>query len=370
MPDRPASASTILALLRELTALAGPSGHEREVALAYAKHLRAFTDEVTLDPFGNVIGVLRGTNARGRVMVSAHLDEVGLVIKHVEDDGMLRVDLNGLIDERVLLAAQVDVWTRGGQRPGVVGARSRHHLTPEELRRPIETSELWITVGAGSAAEARALGVRIGDLVTFRANFEELAGGYVASKSLDNRAGLAAVLDALSRVSAHRDFDLYVVGAAQEEVGSRGARVAAQTLTPHIAVSVDTVAGAEPGTSRARATEILGGGPVIRAWEWVAGSLMGAAYHRGLFHRLQDVAEAARLPYQLDVARTWTDACGTAGAGHGVPTAGIYIPRRCAHSPCEIAKVSDIEGAAQLLGAFLGSLGGAEVHDLGSPAPV
>jgi endoglucanase len=140
---RPPSSPTPLAsLLRELTALAGPSGHEREVALAFAKRLRDVTDEVSLDPFGNVIAVLRGTDARGSVMVSAHLDEVGLVIKHVEGDGMLRIDLNGLIDERVLLAAQVDVWTRGGPLPGVVGARSRHHLTPEELGRPIETSDL------------------------------------------------------------------------------------------------------------------------------------------------------------------------------------------------------------------------------------
>jgi len=368
--DRPASSSAVLALLRELTALPGPSGHEREVALAYAKRLHAFTDEVRLDPFGNVIAVLRGTDVRGSVMVSAHLDEVGLVVKHVEDDGMLRIDLNGLIDERVLLAAQVDIWTRGGRLPGVVGARSRHHLTPDELRRPIETSDLWIAAGAGSAADAQALGVRIGDLVTFRPNFEELAGGYVASKSLDNRAGLTAVLDALTRLPARRDFDVYVVGAAQEEVGSRGARVAAQTLSPHVAISVDTVAGAEPGTALARATEALGGGPVIRAWEWVAGSLTGTAYHRGLFHRLQDIADAARLPYQLDVARTWTDACGTTTAGHGVPTAGIYIPRRCAHSPCEIAKLSDVEGAGRLLAAFLSSVTGTELRDLGSPTPV
>ena len=360
----------MLAVLRELTALAGPAGQEHQVALAYAKRLRDFTDEVSLDPFGNVIAVLRGTAAHGSVMVTAHLDEVGLVIKHVEDDGILRVDLNGLIDERVLLAAQVDVWARGGALAGVVGARSRHHLTPEELRRPIETSDLWIAVGAGSAAEARALGVRIGDLVTFRPNFEELAGGYVASKSLDNRAGLTAVLDALARLPARRDFDLYVVGAAQEEVGSRGARVAAQTLTPHVSISVDTVAGAEPGTALARATEVLGAGPVIRAWEWMAGSLTGTAYHRGLFHRLQDVADATRLPYQLDVARTWTDACGTATTGHGVPTAGIYIPRRCAHSPCEIAKLSDIEGAGRLLAAFLSSLSGTELRDLGTPQPL
>ena len=158
--DRPASSPAVLALLRELTALPGPSGHEREVALAYAKRLHAFTDEVRLDPFGNVIAVLRGTDARGSVMVSAHLDEVGLVVKHVEDDGMLRIDLNGLIDERVLLAAQVDIWTRGGRLPGVVGARSRHHLTPDELRRPIETSDLWIAVGADSAADEFPAAVR------------------------------------------------------------------------------------------------------------------------------------------------------------------------------------------------------------------
>ena len=358
---------TLLATVAELTALAGPSGHEREVALAFGKHLKAFTDEVALDPFGNVIGTVRGENARGAVMVSAHLDEVGLIVKHVEPDGALRVDLNGLIDERVLLAAQVDVWTRAGRVPGVVGTRSRHHLTPEDARRPIETADLWLHVGAESAGAARALGVRVGDLVTYRPNFQELGGGWIAGKALDDRAGLAVVLEALRLLPRRLPFDLHVVGAAQEEVGSRGARVAAQSLAPHIAVSVDTVAGAEPGTPLARANEIQGAGPVIRAWEWMAGSLTGAAYHRGLFQRLQDTAESAGIAHQLDVARTWTDACGIASTGHGIPTAGIYIARRCAHSPCEIARLSDLEGAARLLAAFLGGLDGREVVELGSP---
>jgi endoglucanase len=358
---------TILATLRELTALAGPAGHERDVAHAFAKHLRACTDDVVLDPFGNVLATLRGESARGSVMISAHLDEVGLVVKHVEPDGLLRVDLNGLVDERVLLASQVDVWTRGGPVPGVVGAPSRHHLRPEDAARPIETADLWVHVGAESEAAARALGVRVGDLVTYRVNFQELAGGYVASKALDDRAGLALVLEALARLSPRRDFDLHVVGAAQEEVGSRGARVAARALRPSIAVSVDTVAGAEPGVPRARAAQLCGGGPVLRAWEYLAPALTGTAYHRGLFLRMQDVAEAAGIPHQLDVARTWTDACGIAASGHGVPTAGLYVARRGAHSPCEIAKLSDLEGAAQLLAAFLDSLSGREVAELGSP---
>lgn len=360
--------TTLLTRLRELTAIPGPSGHEQEVALAFAKHLRAFTDEVVRDPFGNVIGTLRGQDTKGAVMLSAHLDEVGLIVKHVEPDGFLRVDLNGWIDARVVLAAQVEVWTRNGPVAGVVGTRSAHLMTAEDQKRPVEATDLWIQVGAESADEARALGVRIGDLVTYRPNFQELAGGYVASKALDDRAGLAVLLEALERLPPRRDFDLYVVGAAQEEIGSRGARVAAQTLMPQIAVSVDTVAGAEPGTPFARATEASGGGPVIRAWEWVSTSLMGTAYHRGLFRRLQDVAEAHGIPHQLDIARTWTDACGTNVVGHGVPTAGIYMARRCAHSPCEIAKLSDFEHAARLLTAFLGDLTGREVRELGTPA--
>jgi endoglucanase len=358
---------TILARLRELTALPGPSGHERDVALAFGAHLRGYTDEVVVDPFGNVVATIRGAESRGAVMLSAHTDEVSLIVKHVEPDGMLRVDLNGWIDPRVVLAAQVEVWGRQGPVAGVVGTRSAHLVTPDDARRPVEAADLWVQIGAESAAEAAALGVRIGDLVTYRANFQELAGGYVASKALDDRAGLAVLLEALDRLPARRDYDLYVVGAVQEEVGSRGARVAAQWLRPQIALSVDTVAGAEPGTPLARATEASGGGPILRAWEWVSTSLAGTAYHRGLFRRLQDVAEAHRIPHQLDVARTWTDACGTSTAGHGVPTGGLYVARRCAHSPCEVAKLSDFEGAARLLAAFLGELTGREVQEWGSP---
>lgn len=360
--------TTLLSRLRELTELPGPSGHEREVALAFAKHLRAKTDDVLLDPFGNVIGTIRGDNSKGALLLSAHLDEVGLIVKHIEPDGLLRVDLNGTMDERVLLAAQVDVWTRTGSVAGVVGTRSRHFMTAEDQRRPVDVIDLWIQVGAGSDAEARTMGIRIGDLITFRPNFLELAGGYVASKALDDRAGLVALLEALDHLPPRRDYDLYVVGATQEEVGSRGARVAAHSLRPQIAINVDTVAGAEPGTPLARATETVGGGPVIRAWEWITTTPVGTAYHRGLFQRLQDVAEAHAIPHQLDVARTWTDAWETNIVGHGVPTGGIYIARRCAHSPCEIAKLSDIAGAARLLTAFLADLSGREVQELGSPS--
>jgi tetrahedral aminopeptidase len=239
-------------------------------------------------------------------------------------------------------------------------------VTLEDARRPVEAADLWVQIGAESAAAAAALGVRIGDFVTYRPNFQELAGGYVASKALDDRGGLVVLLEALDRLPPRRDYDLLVVGAAQEELGSRGARVAAQWLRPQVALSVDTVAGAEPGTPLARATETLGAGPVLRAWEWVSTSLAGTAYHRGLFRRLQDLAEAHRLPHQLDVARTWTDACGTSTAGHGVPTGGLYVARRCAHSPCEVATLSDFESAARLLAAFLGELSGREVREWGS----
>src|SRR5262249_17335577 len=154
---------------------------------------------------------IRGESPKGAVMLSAHTDEVGLIVKHVEPDGTLRVDLNGWIDPRVVLAAQVEVWTRNGPVGGGVRTRAAHRATPGDGGRGVEAWDLWVQVGAETAGEAGALGVRIGDLVTYRTNFQELAGGYVASKALDNRAGLCVLLEALDQLPARRDYDLYVV---------------------------------------------------------------------------------------------------------------------------------------------------------------
>ena len=356
-------------LIRDLTAIPGPAGREETVARAFAASLKDLASEAFLDPMGNAIVKIAGRDAKAALMLCAHTDEVGLIVKAITQDGVVYFDLNGGIDPRTLLAAQVEIVTAEGRVPGVVVAPSAHLLRPEDRARPVAAHDLWIQVGANSDAEVKALGIRIGDPITYRPNFQELSGGYVAGKALDDRVGLAIVIAALQRGARRtRDYDIYAVAPVQEEIGARGAGVVAQALRPAAALIVDTVSATEPGVAISRAAAACQKGPIIRAWDYVRDDKMGTSYDRRIVERLVRAAEARGILYQLDVAHTWTDGARVAAAG--IPTGGIFVPRRGSHSPCEIMSLADAEAAVDLLAAFLEGLTGADLAALAAPRPL
>lgn len=353
-------------LIRELTAIPGPAGREEAVARAVAVHLKDQANEAYLDAQGNAIFKMAGRGATAALMLCAHTDEVGLIVRAVTPEGLLYFDLNGGIDPRTLLATQVEVVTSEGRVPGVVVSPSAHLSRPEERARPMGVHELWIQVGASTEAEAKALGIRIGDPVTFRPNFQELAGGYMAGKALDDRVGLAVAIAAVRRVARRdRDYDLYLAAPGQEEIGARGAGVVARALRPAAALILDVVSATEPGMPLSRAAAACEKGPVIRVWDHVRQDLMGTSYDRRIVDRLARVAETNGILYQLDAAHTWTD--GAVVAREGIPTGGIFIPRRGSHSPCEVMSVIDAEAAVDLLAAFLENMTGADLAALAGP---
>ncbi len=356
-------------LIRELSSLAGPAGSEEAVARAFAAHLKDVASEAYLDAQGNAIVKIAGRNPKAALMVCAHTDEVGLIVRTITPDGLLYFDLNGGIDPRTLPATQVEVLTAQGRIPGVVASPSAHLSSPEDRARPVPVHELWIQVGASTEAEVKALGIRIGDPITFRPNLQELAGGYLVGKALDDRVGLAILIAAVRRAARRdRDYDLYAVAPVQEEVGARGAGAVARALRPAAALIVDTVSSAEPGMPPSRAAASCEKGPIIRVWDHVRQHLMGTCYDRRIVDRLVRAAEAKGILYQLDAAYTWTD--GAAVTLEGVPTGGIFVPRRGSHSPCEIMSVVDAEAAVDLLVAFLEGLAGADLAALAAPRPL
>lgn len=356
-------------LIRDLTALPGPAGREEAVARAFAARLKDLAAEAYLDPMGNAVVRVAGQNPKAALMLCAHTDEVGLIVKAITPDGLVYFDLNGGIDPRTLLAVPVDILTAEGPVPGVVVSPSAHLSRPEDRARPVAVHDLWIQVGASTDAEVRALGIRIGDPITFRANFQELAGGYVAGKALDDRVGLAIVIAAVRRVAQReRDYDLYAVAPAQEEIGARGAGVVARALRPAAAVIVDTVSATEPGVPVSRAAAACEKGPIIRVWDYVRADVMGTAYDRRLVDRFVRTAESNGILYQLDAAHTWTD--GAAVTLAGIPTAGIFVPRRGSHSAFEVMSLVDAEAAVDLLAAFLEGLTGADLAALSAPRPL
>ena len=201
-------------------------------------------------------------------MVCVHTDEMCMLVKYIDPKGYLYFDLNGMIDERVLLSTKVDICSEKGIYTGVVGVKNRHLMTAEDLKRPINISELWIDVGAESAEEVSRWGIEIGDPIVFHPNFQSIGKDTIISKAIDNRAGCAILIDLSERMKKEKiDYQLFLVAASQEEVGSRGAKVAAQTLVPDMAIVIDTVPASDPITPPQQATAECGKGPVIRSMD-------------------------------------------------------------------------------------------------------
>ena len=352
----------MLKIFERLAEIPGGSGFEEKVIKVMVSELERNLPEVTVDPIGNVIGKLG--KGKKSVMVCAHSDEVGMLVKYVDPKGYIYFDLNGMIDERVLLSTKVDICTDKGIYTGVVGVKNRHLLTAEDLKRPISISELWIDVGAGNAEEAKKWGIEIGDPIVFHPSFQKMGKDTIVSKAIDNRVGCAILIDLAEKMKTRKiDYQLFFVAASQEEVGSRGAKVAAQTLGPDMAMVIDTVPASDPITPPQQATAECGKGPVIRSMD-VNALGWGTLYSKKIRQRLMATAVKNRIPHQKDIFRTWTDASSIHTSGRGIPCGGLFIPRRYSHSPMELVKWYDVERTAELLYLFLKDLDSAAISDL------
>jgi len=352
----------MLDLFKRLVEIPGGSGFEEKVIEFMVMELKKSLPDVSVDPMGNVIGKLG--KGKKSVMVCVHSDEVGMLIKYVDPKGYIYFDLNGMIDERVLLSTKVDICTDKGIYTGVVGVKNRHLLTAEDLKRPVTLSDLWIDVGAESAEEVKSWGIEIGDPIVFHANFQRIGKDTIISKAIDNRAGCTILIDLADRMKSKKlDYQLFFVTAVQEEVGSRGAKVVAHTLAPDMAIVIDTVPASDPITPPQQAASGCGKGPVIRSMDVnVLGQ--GTIYSKKIRQRLIDTSTKNKIPFQKDIFRTWTDASTIHTSGRGIPCGGLFIPRRYSHSPTELVKWSDVEKTAELLFLFLKDLNSSVIDDL------
>jgi putative aminopeptidase FrvX len=349
-------------LFEKLTGIPGGSGFEEKLIEYMAAELKRRLPDVFVDPMGNVIGKLG--KGKKSVMICVHSDEVGMLIKYIDPKGYIYFDLNGMIDERVLLSTKVDICADKGIYTGVVGVKNRHLLTAEDLKRPISISDLWIDLGAESAEEVKRWGIEIGDPIVFHPNFQKIGKDTIISKAIDNRAGCTILIDLAEKMKSKKiDYQLFFVATAQEEVGSRGAKVAAQTLDPDMAIVIDTVPASDPITPLQQATSECGKGPVIRSMD-VNALGWGTIYSKKIRKKLMTTAEKNGILHQEDVARTWTDAATIHTSGRGIPCGGLYIPRRYSHSPMELVKWSDVERTADLLYLFFKKLSSATISDL------
>jgi endoglucanase len=335
-----------LELISRLARLPGPSGFEDAVALAIRAELEDLEGTWESDALGNLVLRLPAPEDAPVLLLTAHMDEVGLLVKHVAADGMLTCAGIGSIDERTLPGARVELWTDDGPVLGIVGSKSRHLVGAADLATVPTVEDLWIDIGATSAGEVAARGVRIGQPATTVSPPARL-GTRLTSKAIDNRAGCSALIQVARAVAdAPRDYALVFAWTVQEEVGARGARVLGQWLHATAAIVVDTTPAGDRATPAHRATATVGGGPVIRAHDTVR--TMGTLYSVAVRRRLEGLAER----FQVDSYPTFTDACEIHLAGRGVATGGVFLPRFCSHSPSEVIDLADVEAAIALLTHF------------------
>lgn len=342
--------------LASLLDAVGPSGFEVGAARLWRKEAETFAADVKTDVSGNTLATVN-PEGRPRVMLAGHIDEIGLQVTHVDDDGFLYVAGIGGWDPQVLVGQRVKILGPPEGVRGVVGRKAIHLQKAEERRKPSKISQLWVDVGVGSRAEATALGLRVGDAMVVDAAMVSLAGDRIASRAIDNRIGAYVVLEALRLLAdASPMASSVAVATVQEEIGGGtggGARSSAFGLEPDVALVVDVTFSTDvPDIEKKELGEHrLGGGPVLSR---------GSAAHPVVFERLVEVAEAEGIPFTIQAAprATRTDADSIYLTRSGVPTGLVSVPNRYMHSPNEMVSLSDLESTARLLAAFVSSLDG------------
>ncbi len=335
-------------VLRDLLAAAGPSGFETRAAEAF-RHACEPLAEVTTDAIGSVVARLPGTGDGPSVAVYGHLDEIGLIVTHIDDDGLLWAAGLGGWDPIVLVGQRVEVVTRTGTVPGVVARKPIHLMEEDDRKRVPKLKDLHIDLGAASGDEAREL-VAVGDAVVITAQPPlELANGRFAAKAMDNRIGCYVAYETLRLLhdGGGAPGDFYAVGATHEEMNSLGAATTTYALQPDVAIVVDVTHETQvPGVDeRTEGRHRFGSGPAI---------MRAATLSPRVFDMLVEAAEAEGIDYTVEATgrHTGTDADTVMRARSGTPTGGLGVPLRYMHSPVELVQLDDIAATARLCAAF------------------
>lgn len=346
-------------LLKRLADASGPPGAEGEIRAIIREEL-AGCGEISYDGLGSIVVEKRGTSTGPRIYLDAHMDEVGFVVRHLREDGFLRfLPLGGWWDH-VLLAQRVVVKTKRGDVPGIIGAKPVHFLSAEERKKLVAHKGMFIDIGARSDEEARSLGVEVGDPIVPLASFMPLGNpDYVSAKALDDRVGVALMIETLRGLSAHPN-DVVGVGVVQEEVGIRGAKTASEVARPDVGVILEgTPADDIPGILPEERQAALGGGPQIRLLDPTAIS------SRRLVELVLEVAREIDVAVQLAVrSGGGTDAGPVHVFGRGVPTVVIGVPTRYIHTHANVIYMPDYDHARKLLQALVPRLDAKTVSSL------
>lgn len=336
-----------LHLLKRLCESAGIAGREGTIRDIVIEEMRPLVDDISVDALGNVIGVKKGTGGP-RVMILAHMDEIGFLVKHIDDRGFIRIHPVGGFDPRVLPAQRVLVHGYAGETLlGVLttAAKPIHLLDPGDVKPP-RIDELYVDVGL-SGDEVRAL-VEVGDMVTMQRTVEPL-GNNVIGKAFDDRICVFQMLEALRTLSEATSAEIVAVATTQEEVGLRGAITSSYGVDPDIGIALDvTLAMDIPGAAEQDAVTKLGDGVAIKLMD------SSTISNYALVQHMREVARSADITHQMEILpRGGTDAGAVQRTRTGVPAVTLSIPTRYVHTVNEMCSTADIQAAIDLLTAYL-----------------
>ena len=340
-------------LMKELCLAPGVSGSEEEIVKIITRELEDVVDEIETDSMGNIIATKKGEKKAPTVMLASHMDEIGLMIRYIDDNGFIYFSNIGGINDQMLMNQTVTIHSSFGEEiTGVIGSKPPHLITAEEKNKIIKAKDMFIDIGAKDKEDAEKM-VRIGDKMTFNSIFAEYPNNLIMGKALDNRVGCYVMMEVLKRVDTRAT--VYGVGTVQEEVGLKGARTSAFKLNPDLAFALDvTLSGDHPGIKPDEAPVVIGKGPAI---------ILADASGRGILTQnsvndlLIKAGDENDIPYQLEVSDGGTtDGSAIHLTREGIPTGVLSVSARYIHTPVSVCSMDDIESTIQLITEAINSL--------------
>lgn len=332
--------------IKNLCVIDGISGRENKVAQYIFDKIKPIATEIKIDNIGNVIAFKKGKSTpKNKIMLSAHTDEVGLIVTSICDDGTILFSTVGGINPKVIIGRAV----KTENITGVIGAKAIHLLDADEKSKVVEIDKLFIDIGANDKEDAQKH-VKLGDSVSFIGNYAEFGDGFIKAKAIDDRAGCAILMEIMS---TDLEFDCYFAFSTQEEIGLRGAKVAAYTIKPDVAIVVETTAtGDVSGVEKEQRVSVVGDGAVVSYMD------CNTMYDKGLFDLSFELAKEKNIKVQT---KTKISGGNDAGAIHvandGVRTIAVSIASKYIHSPANVVKKSDVKSVFEMALALTNAVG-------------
>ncbi len=344
----------IKSLLEKLSNAHGVSGYEGRVREIIEKEVESCVDELRTDNFGNLIAIKKGKAPS--VMIAAHMDEIGLMVKYIDDEGFIRFAKVGGWFDQTLVNQRVVLHTKKGAVTGVIGSKPVHVMKTEDKKKAIEAKDMFIDIGASSRNEATAMGVEPGVTASLDQKLSALAGDRVTGKAFDDRAGGAVLITVLQEIAGMKLSSVMAVFTVQEEVGLKGARTSAFGLNPDVGLAIDTcIPGDHPGIKKTDSAIEVGKGPALTVMD-AAGR--GVITHPRVLEWLRETAKAKGIPYQMDVTESGTtDASAISLTREGIPSGVISVATRYIHTPVEVLSLKDLALTAELAVEAIKSVG-------------